>query len=173
MTMDELQKRRAIAQNIADKIEPYVKGIIIGGSAGIGYAVGKESDIDLVIITTKDRFSSLAQILGAQLPTELFTSGEINLVWETQTIDGIEVNMFIYEEEGYTDFCTIKGPVIGWIPDKPGEQQTSYGFNGSAITFNRHVRPYSEGGYLYEKPALAMGHFWGGPLGKTFFTVII
>lgn len=166
--MDELLLRRHIAQKITDKIKPYVKGVLIGGSVGIGHVVHKKSDIDLVIITTKDRFSKLAQALKAELPVELFVKGEINLAWETQVIDGVEVNMFIYEEEGYTDFCTIKGPLIGWLPEKPSEQQTSYSFSGQAITFNRHVRPYSEGGYFYEKPALAMGHFWGGPPRQDF-----
>jgi len=167
--IEETEKRLVIAKEISSQLEGVVRGIILGGSMGYGqnFSVTEASDIDMVVIADKTKARNLenTDYFRGEVPIdvlELFEKGVINLFWVTKHVRGIEVNSFVYETRGYTGFCLLNGNLIGYIPTKPQETQNCYRFNGEPVTFNRSVRPYGKG-FLYEKPALADGKFWGGP----------
>lgn len=168
-TIEETEKRLEIARNISSQLEGFVQGVLLGGSMGFGqnYSVTEKSDIDMVIVCDKNRTRDLESTpyFSGHVPKNvlrMFEEGAINLFWVTQEVDSIEVNSFIYETEGYEKFCILEGGIKGYINHEPSETQTQHGFDGQEITFQRNVTPY-ENGFLYEKPALAEGKFWGGP----------
>lgn len=168
-TIEETEKRLEISRNISSQLEGIVQGVLLGGSMGFGqnYSVTEKSDIDMVIVCDKNRARDLESTpyFSGHVPKNvlrMFEEGIINLFWVTQEVDSIEVNSFIYETGGYKTFCRLEGKIKGYIPTEPSGTQSSYGFDGTLFTFQRNVTPY-ESGFLYEKPALAEGKFWGGP----------
>lgn len=171
----ETKRRVDIARTISLSLEGTVKGIILGGSMGFGqnYSVTAQSDIDMVVVTGLDRVDDLTntEYVQGRVPTEvldLFRDGEINSFWVTREIDNVEVNTFIYEEKGYVDFCLLKGGLKTFKKNKPSATQTSYGFDGKPVTFDRKVASVAQG-FIYEKPALADGKYWGGVPRQDFF----
>jgi hypothetical protein len=169
MEFSETQKRLKIAENISPQLEGIVRGVLLGGSMGYGqnYSVTKNSDIDMVIVCDEQKIRELERTpyFYGQIPKSvlrMFENRTINLFWVTKQVNSVEVNSFVYETEGFEQFCALKGRIKGYIPTKPSETQTQYGFDGNEITFNRNVTP-CENGFLYEKPALVNGKFWGGP----------
>jgi len=165
----ETEKRLRIAKGISSQLEGIVKGVLLGGSMGFGqnFSVTDKSDIDMVVVCDKERARDLAltDYFSGEVPENvlrMFEDETINLFRVTKEVDSVEVNSFIYETQGYEKFCVLKGGIKGYIPTKPSETQGSYGFDGTLFTFQRKVTPY-ENGFLYEKPALAEGKFWGGP----------
>lgn len=168
-TKAETEKRLRIAQGISSQLEGIVKGVLLGGSMGFGqnFSVTDKSDIDMVIVCDKQRARDLASTdyFSGRVPENvlrMFEDEIINLFWVTREVDSVEVNSFVYETQGYEKFCVLKGEIKGYIPTKPSETQTQHGFDGTEITFKRNVTPF-ENGFIYEKPALANGKFWGGP----------
>ncbi|MBU2640077.1 MAG: hypothetical protein KKG75_05245 [Nanoarchaeota archaeon] len=168
-TIEETKKRLEITKKIVHQLREIVKGVLLGGSMGFGqnFSVTMNSDIDMVIICDKKKIDTLSKTTYFKNQTpknvlSMFKKGIINLFWVTKKVDSIEVNSFIYEPNGYEKFCLLKGGIKGYTPHKPSETQTQHGFDGKEITFKRNVVPY-ENGYLYEKPALVNGKFWGGP----------
>ena len=173
-TIEETKKRLKIAKNVSSQLEGIVKGVLLGGSMGFGqnFSVTPQSDIDMVIVCDKERIRDLetTAYFADQVPKNvlrMFENGAINLFWVTKEVDSVEINSFIYETDGYEKFCILKGRIKGYIPKRPSNTQTQHGFNGQEITFQRNVTPY-ENGFLYEKPALVNGKFWGGPPRSNF-----
>lgn len=169
-TIEETKKRLEISQKISSQLEGIVKGILLGGSMGLGqnYSITEKSDIDMVVVCDKEKINPLSKTdyFKEQTPKKvlnLFEKGIINLFWVTKNINDVEINSFIYETKGYINFCLLKEDIVGYIPFKPSDIQTQHSFDGSEIKFNRNVRHYQRG-FIYEKPALVDGKFWGGSL---------
>ena len=168
-TIEETSKRLEIAKDVSSQLEGIVQGVLLGGSMGFGqnFSVTEKSDIDMVIVCDKNRARDLESTpyFSGHVPQNvlrMFEEGTINLFWVTKEVNSVEVNSFIYETGGYERFCTLKEKIKGYIPTKPSETQTQHGFDGQEIIFKRNVTPCGDG-FLYEKPALAEGKFWGGP----------
>ncbi len=171
----ETKRRVTIANQIRDSIEESVKGIMLAGSMGFGqyFSVTSQSDIDLVVVTSLERVDYLVNsgYFQGRVPAEvldLFRNGDINSFWVTREISGIEVNAFIYEEKGYIDFCLLKGGLKAFRKDKPQGITTAYGFDGKPVTLDRNVMLIKHG-FIYEKPALADGKYWGSVPRQDFF----
>jgi hypothetical protein len=93
----------------------------------------------------------------------MFKNKDINFFWVTKDVEGVEINNFFYETKSYVDFCLLKSEGIkGYLHTRPKETQKNSGFTGKSLEFNRRVRKTKEGGYIYEKPTLVNGKFWGG-----------
>lgn len=171
----ETKKRLTIAKTIGKNIKDIVEGMLLGGSMGFGqnFSVRETSDIDTVIVCDKKKIYELlnTSYFKNQVQPEvieLFVKGKINLFWVTREIDNVEVNFFVYDKESYMDFCLMKGNLKGYVHFKPNEIQTAFGFSGEEIRFNRNVTSFRNG-YLYEKPALINGKYWGGVPRQDFF----
>ena len=163
------RKRLLIVEDIRSQIHGFVGLILLGGSMGYGqeFSVTDKSDIDMVIVCDKDRVDDLMQTdyFRGHAPddvVEMFKRGVINLFWVTRVIDGIDVNSFIYETCDYKKFCLLEGSIKGYIGHEPESTQESYGFDGKILSFTRNVSKHGNG-WLYSKPALADGKYWGGP----------
>ena len=174
-SFDETDKRLKIAKNITSSLKGVAKGIFLGGSMGFGqnYSVTENSDVDLVIVTTRGNVKklsntnfSLGKVDGGVISS--FKQGKIDMFWATKHIEGVEVNSFVYEDNQYAGFCLLNNGLRLFIGAKPSETQTSYGFDGKPITFSRKVIPFKSG-FVYEKPALVKGRYWGGPPRQDFF----
>lgn len=170
----ETSKRLAIAKNISKQLEGIVKCVVLGGSMGFGqnYCITEKSDIDMVVVCDKRKIRDLeaTSYFSGSTPSEvlkMFEDGVINLFWVTKEVDAVEVNSFIYETQGYKQFCLLKGKLKGYLKSEPSHTQDSYRFDGEKITFDRNVTAFGEG-FLYEKPALVDGRFWGGPPRSNF-----
>lgn len=174
-TKVETQKRLKIAQEIAEQVKNIARGVMLGGSMGYGqnYAVTDKSDIDLVIVIDINNIDKLldAPFFKQQVPLEivdLFKRREINLFWVTKEVNTIEVNVFIYEVNAYTDFCLIKGKIKGYISKKPEDVYETADFEGIKHTFNRKVRACGKG-FIYERPCFVEGKYWGDVPREDFF----
>lgn len=172
--IEETTRRLIIAKDISIRLEGIVDGVMLGGSMGYGanHSVNENSDIDMSVVVSKKNFDRLmntsyfTDTISSQVQ-ELFYKNKINLFWITKTIDGVEVNTFVYSSKDYKEFCKLNGGIKGYINHKPRSQQSNYGFDGNLLTFDRNVRAFDEG-YIYEKPALVNGKFWGGPPRQDF-----
>jgi hypothetical protein len=174
-TIEETKRRLEVMDTVKVQLSDCLKGIMMGGSMGFGqnYSVHENSDIDLVLICDKDKVDLLLEkpfFSGSISPevAQLFKESKINLFWNTKTIDGIEVNAFVYETTAYRNFCLLKGDLQIFIKTKPADTQSAYSFDGTKITFDRNVRVFDDG-YLFTKPGLANGKFWGGVPRQDFF----
>ncbi len=168
-TIFETDKRLRISKDISSQLEGIVQMVLLGGSMGFGqnFSVTDKSDIDMVVVCDKNYARVLASrpYFEGNVPQNvlgMFEDGIINLFWVTKAVDSVEVNTFVYETEGYKKFCSFEGGLKGYIPTRPAETQESYGFDGTMFTFKRNVVTCPDG-FIYEKPALANGRFWGGP----------
>jgi hypothetical protein len=175
-TQTATQLRLDIMADLKVELSDCLTGIMMGGSMGFGqnFSVHDESDIDLVLVCDIDQVDALLQkpfftdSISAEM-VQLFKSSVVNLFWHTKVINGIEVNAFVYETNAYRNFCTLKSDLNIFIKSKrPADTQTQYGFDGQPIVIERNVREY-EDGYLFTKPALAQGKFWGGVPRQDFF----
>lgn len=171
----ETKKRLDIAKSMAHPLEGIVKGIILGGSMGFGqnFSVTGKSDIDTVIVCNKNKIDKLLQTDYFKNHSEkevidLFKKGTINFFLVTREINDIEINAFVYETKGYVDFCLLKGNLIGYVHNKPSETQIGFGFSGEQYAVKRNVKRFKNG-FLYEKPALANGKYWGRVPNQDFF----
>lgn len=165
----ETQRRLDIAEDLGSQVNGIVRGMMLGGSMGYGqnFSVRESSDIDTVVVCDKDRVYDLIEtsyFRGRVDPkvVDLFKKGDINLFWLTREINGVEVNVFTYETKGYEDFCLLRGPMKGYLEqeNRPSETQNNYLFDGSLVEIRRDVVEFGDG-FLYSKPALADGRFWG------------
>jgi len=169
MSVESATKRRLdIAVRISDSLRGIVEGVMLGGSMGFGqnYSVSDESDIDLVVVIKRKQLNLLDSSWYFkdsihQEARELFEGGTINFFWVTKIIDDVEVNVFIYDSKDYNNFCLLCGNLVGFLLTRPAEMQTGFGFDGREIIFPKNVRQCGVG-YLYEKPALFNGVYWGG-----------
>lgn len=166
--IQETTKRLDIARQISSSLEKNVKQIILGGSMGFAqnYSIRPESDIDLVVVVDKECVDELetSWFYKGEIPSEvraLFETGAINLFCTTRVINGVEVNVFTYQAQEYTDFCLLRGELRGFTKKKPIEIQKAYTFDGTEVTFSRNVKP-NKGGFLYQKPCFVQGRFWAG-----------
>lgn len=172
----ETKKRLNLAQQISATLEGKVKGVMLAGSMGFGqnYSITDKSDIDLVVVMEKERIDQLLKnpYLQGKISdetAELFQKEKINCFWVTQEIRGVETNIFVYEKNGYANFCLLEGALKTFKKDRPSaDTQTGYGFDGEPITIDRHVTPVAQG-FIYEKPALVDGKYWGGVPRQDFF----
>lgn len=174
-TIEETKRRLEVMDSLKVQLSDCLKGIMMGGSMGFGqnYSVHEKSDIDLVLICDKDNVDLLLEkpfFSGSISPevAQLFKDSTINLFWNTKTVNGIEVNAFVYEPAAYRSFCLLKGDLQIFIKTKPADTQSAYGFDGTKLTFNRNVRAFKDG-FLFTKPSLANGKFWGGVPRQDFF----
>jgi len=168
-SIKETNKRLDISKKISSSLEGIIKGILLGGSMGFGQniSVNKKSDIDMVIVCDKNKINELNSAIYFQGEIEeetlkMFKEGTINFFWVTKMVNDVEVNSFIYETKNYTKFCLMEGGLKGYKLGRPQEIQENYGFDGSLIKFKRNVTPHNEG-FIYEKPPLAGGKFFGAP----------
>lgn len=157
------------------ELSDVLTGIMMGGSMGFGqkFSVHEKSDIDLVLVCDIEKVDALLQKPFfkdsiSEKVVQLFKSKSINLFWNTKIINGIEVNAFVYETNAYESFCLLKSNLNIFVKTKPADTQTQYCFDGEPITFNRNVHSF-EDGFLFTKPALAEGIFWGGVPRQDFF----
>lgn len=164
----ETQKRILIARTIADLVEPHVRCVVVGGSVGYGanFSVTGDSDIDMVVVCPIPETRRLTKLpfFRNRTPeniTQMFEQKAIDMFWVSREINSVEVNIFLYEPCAYERFCTTQGCITAYKPTKPAPVQDSYLFDGSCVTFDRSVRAFDEG-YLYERPPLADGRFYGG-----------
>ncbi len=171
----ETKRRLDLAKRISQPLERIVDGVMLGGSMGFGqnYSVSNKSDIDMVVVLDRKKLPELMKswYFKDHVHTkvqELFSTNDINLFWVTRIIDTIEVNAFVYDTQGYKDFCTLKNGIRGYINHKPEKTQSAYSYDGEELLFNRRIVPMSEG-FIYEKPALANNCFWGGVPRQDFF----
>jgi hypothetical protein len=163
------KKRLKISNEISSQLENIAKGVILGGSMQYGqnYSVTDKSDIDMVIVmdTNKINLINSLEYFKGEIPEhvkKMFTDKKINFFWVTKNVEGIEVNNFFYETNDYVNFCLLKGrKLIGYIPMLPANIQKTEGFTGEVLKFDRNVRELKKGGYIYEKPSLINGKFWG------------
>lgn len=173
--VDETKKRLQIAKDIAVPLESIVKGVLLGGSMGFGqnYSVTDESDIDMVVVIESSRLNSLMSVDyfeggTSQEVFELFRTGKINFFWVTRFVDGVEVNAFVYDMNAYADFCLLRGDLVGFSKKKPDGEKVAWGFDGNNLLVRRKVVPFNDG-YLYNKPVLLEGKYWGGVPRQDFF----
>ena len=171
----ETEKRLEISRRISKSLENCVQGIMLGGSMGFGqnYSVTEKTDIDMVVVIEKNQLGELLRkdLFKGKLPREAinaFKEGKINLFWATNYLEGVEVNSFVYEKEGYIDFCTLQGSLKGYRSTKPRSSQEAFTFGGEKISFDRKIKPY-EKGFIFEKPALVNGKYWGVPPRQDYF----
>jgi len=171
----ETKKRLDIANDFRDSLNNIVTGIMLGGSMGFGqnYSIKETSDIDMVLVIEKNNLDDLLEekfFKNKVNPKiiDLFKKGIINLFWVTNYINDIEINSFVYEKKGFEDFCLLNGELNIFVQKKPSSLQSGYSFEGKKITFNRKVDVF-EDGYIYEKPKLANGKYWGGVPKQDFF----
>jgi len=174
-TKVETEKRLKIAKEITAQVKDIARGVMLGGSMGYGqnYAVTDKSDIDLLIAIDIENLDQLVTtpFFKNQVPediVELFKRKEINFFWVTKIINSIEVNVFIYESETYTNFCLIKGDLKGYIVKKPESLYETADFEGIKHVFDRKVQPHKKG-FLYERPCFAEGKYWGDVPREDFF----
>ena len=169
---EEYQKRIKIVKDITKKIKHSVEAVVIGGSVGY-HNVESHCDIDMVIVIEKDKIDEFASLpyfrdyINKNV-IELFRQGNINLFWVTKIVNSIEVNYFIYDSQGYQDYCLLVGDRIGFIKKKPKDSYCGYGFGGEKICFDRNVKEIKEG-FLYTHPALVGGKYYGGVPRDDFF----
>lgn len=133
---------------------------------GQNYSVTKNSDMDMVIVIKPSKLDLLLStwFFEKEIPEEvinLFKRKSINLFWVTKAIEQVEVNTFIYDVDGYTNFLLLRGNLRGFLKEKLNQIQISYGFDGREMTIHRKVTPF-QNGFLYKKPALLNGKYWGG-----------
>jgi hypothetical protein len=166
---EETEKRLVIARAIYPTVEDYIQGAILDGSMGYGqnFSVTDKSDIDYVFVVDKEELGGLMEgwYFKDDVPEnvqEMFREGKIDYFWVSRYLNDIETNVFVYDTESYVDFCLLQGGLKGFKKDKPGDKGKGYGFDGKLLTFDRNLTPV-EGGFLYEKPALVDGKYWGGP----------
>ena len=171
----ETKKRLEISRKIAVPLESVVNGVLLGGSMGFGqdYSVTDKSDIDMVVITEPSKLDSLMAIGyfeggASQQVLELFRNGKINFFWVTKIVEGVEVNVFVYDSKSYVDFCLLHGDLIGFNKKRPKETQEAYGFDGKQLAIKRKIMPFNDG-FLYSKTALVEGIYWGGVPRQDFF----
>lgn len=164
----ETERRLRIIDSIKNDISPVVRAICVGGSMGFSqyHSVRESSDIDMMVIVDQDRLDDLIALpyFQGEIPSnvvDLLKSGKINLSWVVKEIEGVEVNTFVYETSDFARFCALSGELVGYIQEKPEDTQRVHGFGGEVIEFDREVTPCGEG-YLYSKPSLVDGRFWGG-----------
>src|SRR3989344_3468841 len=143
-TKVETEKRLKIAKEITAQVKDIARGVMLGGSMGYGqnYAVTDKSDIDLLIAIDIENLDQLVTtpFFKNQAPEdiiELFKRKEINLFWVTKIVNGIEVNVFIYESQAYLNFCLIKGAIKGYSQTKRSTTYQAVGFEGKPFTFER------------------------------------
>jgi hypothetical protein len=171
----ETRKRLEIAKGVSGSLASIVEGAMLGGSMGFGqnHSVTDKSDIDFMFVVDPSRLDRMASkwFFHDRIPSEaspLFKRGDINLFWVTREILDVTVNAFVYSAKGFTDFCLLNGDINGFICQTVSPAQTSYGFDGKPVTFDRKVRLLG-GGYIYSRPALVDGRYWGGPPRQDFF----
>ena len=162
---NETEKRLAIARGISSQLEGIARGVYLGGSMGYGqnYSVTQDSDIDMVVISDLNKIGrlSITDYFDGQTDSkviDLFRKRGVNFFWVTKDVDGVQVNTFIYETVAYRDFCLLRGGVTGYIHARPSGLQTSYDFEGKAVTFERDVMPFSDG-WLYKRKSIVDGNF--------------
>ena len=162
------QIRLEIARRITGSLVGIARGVMLGGSMGFGqnFSVTNDSDIDLVVLVERDKLEALQgswyfKSAVHKDALRLFDAEKIDFFWVTRVVDGVEVNVFVYDPDAYTRFCLLEGGLVGFLTSRPGDTQTSYGFGGEQITFDRNVQPFGEG-YTYERPGLVAGKYWGG-----------
>ena len=165
------QRRSKIAHEVSRQLENIARGVMLGGSMQYGqnYSVKEDSDIDLVSVVDSQNIDLVKskKYFRRAIPARvinMFKEGGINFFWVTQNINDVETNVFFYETNNYVDFCLLKGGgLTGYISEKPKDIQKNKDFEGNDLNLNREVIPLGEGGYIYHKPVLANGKFWGGP----------
>jgi len=164
----ETQRRLALASEIASQITDQALCVVVGGSVGYGAdsSVKPETDVDMPIVCSIENIGGLMSNAffrnGApEAAVSMFADGVIGFFNVSRIVDGIEVNTFIYEPRVYEEFCLQRSGVIGFKTTKPPSTQDAYLFDATHVMFDRDVRAH-EGGFLYEKPALLDGRFYGG-----------
>jgi len=171
----ETEKRLSIVNYIAKDLKKITECMILGGSMGYGqnYSVAPWCDINMVLVIDKANLDYLLdkpffnQTIDDKT-IDLFKTGKIGMFWSKRLIRGIETEVYVYERDSFIDFCTLKKDLVAFIPYKPRDKQLAFTFSGEKIFFDRNVRPFGSG-YLYDKPALANGVYWGGVPHDDFF----
>lgn len=164
----ETHTRLAIVNYITKDLNKIVECVVLGGSMGYGqnYSVAPWCDINMVVVIDKANLDYLLEkpFFNQTINDEtidLFKSGKIGMFWSKRLIRGIETEVYVYEKDSFIDFCTLKKDLVAFIPYKPRLKQYAFNFSGKKIFFDRNVRSFGSG-YLYDKPALANGFYWGG-----------
>ena len=163
------QLRLEILQDIVREYSPIAHSMHVGGSMGYGreQAVRHDSEIDLVL--TLDSMDDLDKLpLASDTPKELLRNGEISMAWGKIQDEDATVNMFIYARQSLEDICLLRGRFSGWYQDMPKDFQTAFNFGGEELLVERKVRMISDG-YIYTKPILQEGQFWGGAPREDFY----
>src|SRR3989344_8467494 len=170
----ETQKRAKIADEFAAPLKGLAKGIMLGGSMGYGqnYSVNPGSDIDCVIVIDPSALPKMAQLtFFSSIPAsaqKLFAEGNLSFIHISDLIDGVPMNTFVYNAEQYVDFCLAQEGLTGFALRHPTRTQKAWKFDGTQIMFDRDVRPV-QGGFLYDKPALFEGKYFGAVPRQDFF----
>ncbi|MBS3172472.1 hypothetical protein J4438_02755 [Candidatus Woesearchaeota archaeon] len=164
----ETKKRLEIVDYISNQIKPYVKCIVLGGSMGYGQnlSVAPWCDIDMVIVIDKENVEQLMRTPYFNQTTpekvvKLFVDEKIHFFWVSRLVSGVQVDIFVYNPKPFALFCTLQGNLKGFLKTKPEIYQEGYDFSGKKIRVDREVEPF-ENGYIFSKPSLQKGVYWGG-----------
>lgn len=134
---------------------------------GQNYSVSKNSDIDLIVVADISQIDKLNEkpYFKNQISQEvlkMWKNKGINCFWISRNIEGIKVNVFIYESENYKNFCLLKGSFTAFTNSKPENTKLIYDFEGNEIKIDIKVKHSKIGhGFIYTKPALSNGKFIG------------
>jgi len=173
----ETKKRLQIIDYIKRGLPDIVECIVLGGSMGYGqyFSVAPWCDIDVVTVIEKENVHKLMkhpyfnQTVSEDV-VEMFLQGKIDMFWSSRLVSGVQVDIFVYNKESFVNFCLLKGDMRGYIKSRPPEFQSVFDFEGKKFTIKRTVKSY-KGGFLYKKPGVSKGKYWGGvPRDDFFFT---
>ncbi|MBI4145053.1 hypothetical protein HY493_02500 [Candidatus Woesearchaeota archaeon] len=172
MGVEETSGRLCLAQTLVERVSDCIEGAIVGGSVGYGNA-NAGSDIDLPVLAIPERAWEAIRRLGFVAPSEaqvLFRTREIDCLYLSDVLGGIEVNCFIYDPDAYSNFvsaATQDGLRI-FRSKKPRDMIRNPGFDGVPLEIHREVQEVS-GGYVYRMPTLAGGNWYMAAVRQDYF----
>ncbi len=160
-TQEETAKRLFILQELIPKLQEGCIGILLGGSMAYGqnYSIREGSDIDLgIILPSRAITNTYVLEFGTLEQLTFFTNGIIDMFWLTPVINGVEVNIFVYEKESYEAFFKLEKPMQCYLQTQPSSIAYSYNFEGMLISFNRVMNPLGNG-WVYIRNFIMDGRY--------------
>lgn len=169
--MTPSEARLAIAAEEVRTLPVRPLAALASGSTALGMA-RDSSDLDLVMVLEPGRAGDAFPGTDP-LALRLFEEGGLGVFWVTDEVEGVEVNRFVYAPEPLRAHCRMEAPLLAWKGgSRVGDTGRGHAFDGTMLAFDRRVRSLG-GGWLYERPALCRGRYWGGVPKQNFLGGIV
>ena len=91
------------------------------------------------------------------------------MFWITNSINGVQVNSFIYDASSFRDFCLLKKDLRIYIGEKVSPTHGgAIHFDGTEVTYQRKIENFGRG-FTYDRRALIDGKYIGSVPRNDFF----